>query len=167
VSSPKRPERNSISAVAQAAGDSAVARCRPSHEDPAAVAIGDEIAVVVVGVTRGVERMDIQLADANRFPFRDRNIGPISSAQRRNRAPTAGAVTKRGRAGHMIGVDVRLDREAERKAETRELGKVALGGLQHRIDQGSLAAVRAADEIGVGRRLRFEQLPEQHRAPLA
>jgi hypothetical protein len=69
----------------------------------------------------------------------------------------------------MVGVDMGFDRIFEPEAELANNAEVALNRLDHRVDQRRFAALFAADEIGVGRRLRLEQLAEQHRsgAPLA
>ena len=64
----------------------------------------------------------------------------------------------------MIGMDMRLDRIFEPQSELAKKLEVALDRLKHGVDERGAPGFRTADQIGVGRGLRLEQLPEHHRA---
>jgi len=67
-------------------------------------------------------------------------------------------------AGHVVGMDVRLERPQQCKIQLGDQRRVAPHLLEHRIDQHRFLARRAAQQIGVGRRGRIEQLAEdEHR----
>jgi hypothetical protein len=55
-----------------------------------------------------------------------------------------------------------LDRPQELEAELIDEGGVAPGLLEHRVDQHRLARARVREKIRVCRRLRVEQLSEDH-----
>ena len=67
------------------------------------------------------------------------------------------------RTGDVIGVHVRFERGNERELELAQQRSVATRLFEYRIDENGLAAARIAEQIGVGRGLRIEQLAEdQH-----
>ena len=62
--------------------------------------------------------------------------------------------------GQVIGVDMGIDAVGERETELLQQRCVTLRRVQHRVDQGGLAGVRTTDQVGVGTRVRLEQLSE-------
>jgi hypothetical protein len=66
----------------------------------------------------------------------------------------------------MVGVDVGLERPAQGEPELVDECRVAAHLLEHRIDDRRLARLAVGQQIGVGRRLRVEQLPEDQHAPI-
>jgi hypothetical protein len=63
----------------------------------------------------------------------------------------------------MIGVDMGLDRPAQREPQLVDERRVAAHLLEHRIDDHRVAGVAVGEKIGIGRGLRVEHLPEdQH-----
>jgi hypothetical protein len=63
-------------------------------------------------------------------------------------------------AGHVVGMDVRLQRPQQLEPELADQGGVAPHLLEHRIDQHRLLRDAVTQEIGVGRRRRIEELAE-------
>ena len=60
----------------------------------------------------------------------------------------------------MIGVDMGFERGDELEAQFVDQRRVAPHLLEDRIDQDRFAAFAAGEQIGIGRGLRIEQLPE-------
>jgi hypothetical protein len=68
----------------------------------------------------------------------------------------------------VVGVDVRLERAHELEAQLGEQRAVARGELEHRVDQHGFLRLRVAQQVGVRRGLRVEELAEdQHGDPVA
>lgn len=103
----------------------------------------------------GRQRLD--LADG---PVRAAHAGRAGGAAAGQRAQPRGA-------GHVIGMDVRVERPGQAEAERPERGEVALHRLQDRVDEDRGARVGAAEQIGIARRFGFEELAEDHPVPTA
>jgi hypothetical protein len=60
-------------------------------------------------------------------------------------------------AGDVVGVDVGVERERQRQAESLHFGQVALDAVDHRVDQQRLPGLLAAEQVGVGARQGLEE----------
>jgi len=66
----------------------------------------------------------------------------------------------------MVGMDMGFERVGEPQAELGDQCRIAPHLLEHRVDQHRRACAAVAQEVGVGRGLRIEQLTkDQHCAP--
>src|SRR3546814_3976092 len=63
----------------------------------------------------------------------------------------------------MIGVNVRLKAVFELKAQFCQDGQIPSDRFEDRVDKHGPFRIAASDQIGVGRGLLFEELPEDHR----
>ena len=89
-------------------------------------------------------------------------IGAGGSAARRERDPAAETLAKEPGGGHVVGVDVRLERVAQPEAEFGDQSRVPLELLEDRVDENRLLRVGVRQEVRVGRRARIEELAKQH-----
>ena len=117
---------------------------------------------MVVGVARGVERLQRECAEADRLAFADLQISTRRRALFGDRGERSACLPQPGGTGHVVGVDVGLDGVFEDQAELIEQRQVALDSFEHRIDQYRLARLIAPDQISVGRRHRIKQLTKDH-----
>jgi hypothetical protein len=90
-------------------------------------------------------------------------VGSGNAARLRHHDLTAGALLHQRGPGDVIGVDMGFQRGDEVEAEFGDERRVAPHLLENRVDQHRGAALAVAQQIGVGRGLRIEQLAkDQH-----
>ncbi len=89
-------------------------------------------------------------------------VGALGAAGAGKRDTAAEPLLQEPGAGDMIGMDMRLQRPYELQSELGDERSVAADLLEHGIDQHRHARLGVADEIGIGRGLRVEELPEDH-----
>ena len=75
------------------------------------------------------------------------------------------AVAQRAQPGHVVGVQMGVDRLDEFEVKLSHKLQITIDPLQHRIDDQRLAATPAGEEIGVGAGRAVEELAEDQWAP--
>ena len=118
---------------------------------------------------RGVagRRPDLErpLAELDAVAVLQQPVGPRRARRRRQRDATTQPLVQEPGAGHMVGVDVGIQRPDQRETELADQRRVAPRLLEYRIDQQRLFRDAAAEQIGVGRRGRIEELAEHEHRP--
>ena len=117
---------------------------------------------MVVGVSGRVHRIQPHAAHLQWHAVLDADIGAVQAVERGNRDPAAHFLPEPRRRREVVGMDVRVDRHHESQPEVVDDLQVALPGGKHRVHQDRLAGLLAGQQVGVGRRNRFEQLAEDH-----
>ncbi len=93
-------------------------------------------------------------------------IGARGARCRREGDAAAELLLEQPGAGHMVGMDMGVERPFELQAEFADQRGVTADLLEHRIDQQRLARRRAAQQVGVSRRGRIEELAEDEHVEL-
>src|SRR5205807_58691 len=107
---------------------------------------------------------EIARTERHALAVREITIGPFGAARFRERDRASELALEKPGAGHVIGVNVRLERGDELQFQLADERGVAARLLENRIDQYGLARLDVADEIRIRRRLRIEELAEgEHR----
>src|SRR5712671_6034417 len=114
-------------------------------------------------------RPDLQLALAefDAVAMDEIAVGADRAAIARQRDLAAELALQHPRAGDVVGMDMGLERPGEAEPELGHQRRVAPHLLKYRIDEHRLAGLAVAEQVGVSRRGRVEQLAEdQHRRVL-
>ena len=126
-------------------------------------AIVERVGEAAVGVAGRRPHRQMVRAEGDRVARREHAVGALGAARPRQRRPAVEAAAQQPRAGDVVGVDVGLQGPEQPQAQLLHERRVAPHLLEDGIDQHRLARFGVAEEIGVGRGLRIEQLPEdQH-----
>jgi hypothetical protein len=119
-----------------------------------------------VGVARGAARLERKAPEGDRVavphePVRGAHAGPLPQDE-----TAAESRPERAARGHVVGVDVGLERLRELELQLLEELDVPLELLPHGVDQQRLARHLVRQEVGVGGRRGVEELAEDHGARL-
>ena len=98
----------------------------------------DDIGDAPVGVARRSADLEISIAEVDAIAMRKIAIGARGAARRGGRDVTAELPLQQPPAGHMIGMNVRLERGDELEAELLDQRCVASRLLENRVDQEGL-----------------------------
>jgi hypothetical protein len=101
-------------------------------------------------------------SSGNDLAVRQVPVGALRAARPGERDRRAQAPFEQRRAGDVVGMHVRFEREFELQAQFLDQRRVAPRVLEHRVDQHRLARERIGEQVGVGGGLRIEQLAENH-----
>ena len=115
-----------------------------------------------VGMSRREQRMNLQGSDAECFALADTDIPTWQVVHRSADDLAVGDRLELESPADVIGMNVCFQGVSEFQAHLVHDFKVAVRRLQHRVNEHGLAGLRAAEQIGVGERFRFEELPENH-----
>jgi hypothetical protein len=85
-----------------------------------------------------------------------------SAVALRNADSAAGRLLHQPRAGHVIGVAVRIEHGEQHQPEFLHQRPIAEVLLEDRVDDHGLQALRVAHHVGIGRRGSVKQLPENN-----
>ena len=132
---------------------------RVAGEDP--VAEGE--AIGIVGVAGRVERLEAQTLDRQPIALADPHRHDVDLALLAHDGHAAGAVAQGAEACDVVGMQMRVDRLDQPEVEFLHQLEIAVDLVEHRIDDQRLASVSARQDVTVGARNGFEQLPEDHR----
>src|SRR5258706_4902934 len=116
-----------------------------------------------MGVTGRGADLERALAETDAVAVREIGIGARRPALRRERDAAAQALLQERSAGDVIGVNVGFEGAYELQPQLGDQGLIAAYLLEYGIDQNRVPALAAAQEIGIGRGLRIEELPEDQR----
>ena len=119
---------------------------------------------MIVGMAGREERSKPQLAHRDRRSFGDGEIDQLGPAGGGEAGFRPAERPKAARPRYVVGMDMGFERACEPEAQAVDDVEIALDRLQNGIDQHRLARLLAADQIGVGRGSRLEQLTEDHAA---
>ena len=121
-----------------------------------------------IGMTGGGAHHQPAAAERHDIVLAQIAVGAGRAARLCEHDPAAGALLQQPGAGHVIGVDMGFQSGDELEAELAEERDIPPDLLEDGVDQDRLAARPIAEQIGVGRGLRVEELTEhQHRSPPA
>ena len=116
-------------------------------------------------MTRCVDGVESNALDLNLFAVRHSHRHDIDAALLAHHGDAAGTITKLPKPGQMIRMHVRVDSFDEPQLKFVEELDVTVDPFQHRVDDQSLAAFAACNQVCVGRRRRVEKLTEDHDNP--
>jgi hypothetical protein len=145
----------------------------PATADQQAVA-GEGHALVVeheahaaAGVARSGPRFEAAAAEGDAVTVVQQPVGVLRGRRLGQHDLAAAAQLQQPGAGDMVGVDVGVQRGQQAQAEFAQQRSVAAHVLEHRVDEHGLAGIGVAEQVGVGRRRRIEELAEdEHAKPL-
>ena len=115
-----------------------------------------------VGMPRSEQRVNLQSSDAERLTLANADIPACQVVHRGTGNLAISDRLELEGPTYVIGVNVCLQGISEFQTHLVQNFKIAVRRLHHRIDKHSLSGLRAAEQIGVGERFRFEELPENH-----
>ncbi len=113
-------------------------------------AIMQPVSEMVVGMAGRVQRQDRDTANGERPGLIYSNIDTRQAVRRRTGDTAAGFLPEAAGRGQMVCMDMRIEGTGKPELQTVELGKIALPGWQHRIDQHCKTGFFAAEQIGPG-----------------
>ena len=116
-------------------------------------------------MTGSCAHLNETLAKCNSIAMLEKQIRALGAAGGGKRDTAAQAPLKEPRASHMIGVHMGLQSPIQTQPQFIDQRRVAPYLFKHRIDQQGLAADRITQQVGVGRGLRIEKLPEDQHYP--
>ena len=127
-------------------------------------AVVEHIGQAAIGMARGLAHQQIAAAKGDDVVLHQIAVGARRTALGGQRDTASGPLLQQPRAGHMVGMDMGFERVDELQAELGDQRRVAPDLLEHRVDDDRGPARAVAEQIGVGRGWRVEELPKhQHR----
>ena len=128
--------------------------------------LGDKVDLIVASATPDTTNPVADQAEVNETPCITTNCPWQPYFFGRKGDPAPSPLFQQPGAGHMVGMDMGLQRIGEAQAELFDQRRVAAHLLEYRVDDDRRSAAAIGKEVGVGRGRRIEQLPEnQHREP--
>ena len=128
--------------AAAAADEQAIARERHAL-------VVEHVGDAAVRVARRLAHLQVVAAEADHVGVREIAVSALGAAFRADRDAASDAVLQQPRAGDVVRVHVRVERELEIEAELVDERRVAQRLVEHRIDQHRLAARRIAEQVRV------------------
>jgi hypothetical protein len=125
-------------------------------------AIAHQIAVGIVGVAGRVHRLQAQALDRHPVAVGDAHRHHVGLALFAHDGDALGAVAQLGKSRDVIGVQMGVDRLDQPQVELLQQLAVAVGFLQHGIEDQRLAAGPAGEQIAVGAGNAIEELTKDH-----
>ena len=123
-------------------------------------AVVEQISQTAIGVAGGRAHHQPATAECDDIILAQVTVGASRAARRGQHDAAAGALLQQPGAGHMIGMDMGFERRDQPQTQLADQRHIPPDLLEHRVDQHRLTAWAIAQEIGVGRGLRVEQLTE-------
>jgi hypothetical protein len=99
-------------------------------------------------------------AELDAIAVMERAVGARGAGRFRKSDIATQLLLQEPRAGHVVGMDVGVQRPQQFQPQFADQRRVAADLLEHRIDQDGFARNRAAQQVGVGRGGRVEELAE-------
>ena len=119
--------------------------------------------VAVIGVPRRVHGRQVDPLDGYPLAVGDPHRHHIDRRLLAHHRDAVRAVAKGTHGGNMVGMDMGVDNLHQLQVQLLQQPDIAVGFLEHRVDQQRLAAGAACQQVGVGRGNRIEHLPKNHR----
>ena len=128
-------------------------------------AVVQNVGDAAAGVAGRRAHREMTLAEADMVVLGQQAVGALGTRSGGQQDATVETLLEQPGARDVVGVDMGLQGRHEVQAELLDQRAVTLTLLEHGIDHDRLLRLGAAEHIGVGRRLRVEELAEQdHRA---
>jgi hypothetical protein len=118
--------------------------------------------VVGGGVARGGDRLDDRVAELNPLAVLERDVLELDTRAGWEVGGRAGALDQRRQAGHVVGLNVRLEHRDDRDALSLGQFHVLVDQVDVGVDDGELAPRLAAEQVGGAGGVVVEQLAEEH-----
>ena len=113
-------------------------------------AVGQKIAVGIVGVARRIGDVEGQAFDADAVAVGDADRHDVGLGLLAHDGDAFRALAERLEPGDVVGVQMRVDGLDQAQVELAQELDVAVDALEHGIDDQRLAAMPAREQIGVG-----------------
>ena len=121
-----------------------------------------DVSHAAAGVARGGARDELERAEAHAIALAQAHVGVLHARSGADGHAAAERVAQAARGGDVVGVHVRLEREAQLQLELLQQGAIALELLRDAVDQHRLARGRVGEQVRVGRCLGVEELTKDH-----
>ena len=129
----------------------------------AAPEVGDQIGVMHRGVPGSRERTDDRVAHLHLLAIRERVMIEIDAGIDRKVGTGPGPLHEHGKAGHVIGLDVRLEHGGNRRSDHGRSVDVFIHEISVGIHDRELGVRQAAEQIAGARALVIEERAQDHR----